>query len=293
MAADYLTLNNPPKLTKGTLLLALTGWMDGGDVSTGTVKHLMEKRELVEIARIDPDPFYIFNFPGPMEVAAVFRPQVAIRNGLVRRSPRFPENVFHADAAANLVFFLGAEPNLRWQTFADAIFRLCRESGLTRIVFMGSFGGTVPHTREPRMFGSVSHARLSELLAIHNLKPSDYTGPSSFSTLLLSQAPKHDIEMISFVAEIPGYLSGVNPLSIEAVTRRLGKFLNQPVDHDELRNASNAWEIQVSEVIEKDSDLAQTVKKLEEAYDNELIGKPTAVEDEEQGADQEADEDEE
>jgi len=279
MSDDCLTLMNPPALAGGTLLLALTGWMDGGDVSTGTVKHLMDNRKLDEIARIDADPFYIFNFPGPMEVAAVFRPEVRIRKGMVRRSPKFPENVFHADVAGKLVFFLGAEPNLKWQRFADAIFRLCTAAGLTRIVFMGSFGGTVPHTREPRMFGSVSHEHLLEILTLHNVKPSEYgPGPSSFSTLLLAQAPAHGIEMLSFVAEIPGYLNGENPLSIEAVTRRLGKFLNQPVNLASLREASNAWELQVSEAVEKDTDLAETVRKLEEAYDNELIGKPEVKE---------------
>ena len=123
------------------------------------------------------------------------------------------------------------------------------------------------------MFGSVSHPHLTEILKTHNLRPSDYTGPSSFSTLLLAQAPKQNIEMLSFVSEIPGYLNGENPLSIEAVTRRLGKFLNQPIDIDALREASNTWEQQVSEAVEKDSELAETVKKLEEAYDNELIGK--------------------
>jgi proteasome assembly chaperone (PAC2) family protein len=276
MASDALRLQDVPVLKGGTLLLALTGWMDGGDVSTGTVKHLMDNRELTEIARIDPDSFYIFNFPGPMEVAAVFRPEVTIRKGLVRRGPNFPENVFHADPGSNLVFFLGAEPNLRWQAFADAIFDLCEAAGLTRIVFMGSFGGTVPHTREPRLFGSVSHPHLAQVLESHAMKLSDYTGPSSFSTLLLSQAPGHNLEMLSFVAEIPGYLNGENPLSIETVSRRLGKFLNLPINLDLLRDASNTWELQVSEAVEKDSELAETVRKLEEAYDNELIGKPAA-----------------
>jgi proteasome assembly chaperone (PAC2) family protein len=271
-----LHLTNPhllPTLTNATLLLALTGWMDGGDVSTGTVKRLMENRSLAEIARIDPDSFYIFNFPGSMEIASVFRPEVKMKDGLIRRAPKMPKNIFHVDPAANLVFFLGAEPNLRWQTFADAIFVLCKTVNVTRIVFMGSFGGTVPHTREPRMFGSVSHAHLQETLTQNGLRPSDYTGPSSFSTLLVSQAPSHQIEMISFVAEIPGYLTGENPLSIEAVTRRLAKFLNQTVDVDSLRRDSDLWESKVSEAVEKDEDLAGTVKKLEEAYDNELIGK--------------------
>jgi proteasome assembly chaperone (PAC2) family protein len=90
--------------------------------------------------------------------------------------------------------------------------------------------------------------------------------------LLLSQAAQHDIDMLSLVAEIPGYLQGINPMSIEAVTRRLAKLLNQPVDLDALRQASTGWELQVSEAVEKDAELAQTVRKLEEQYDNELIG---------------------
>ena len=63
------------------MLLALTGWMDGGLVSTGTVKNLMDGRNLVEVARIEPAGFYIDNFPGNMEVTALFRPHVVINDG--------------------------------------------------------------------------------------------------------------------------------------------------------------------------------------------------------------------
>ena len=273
MTSELQLSENLPPLQNATLLLALAGWMDGGDVSTGTVKRMMENRTLVEVGKIDPDSFYIFNFPGSMEIAALFRPEVKLRKGLIRRAPKFPKNVFQVDAANNLVFFLGTEPNLRWKAFAEAIFTACKTLNVTRIVFIGSFGGTVPHTREPRMFGSVSHTHLTTILTDHALSPSDYTGPSSFSTLLLSEAPARQIEMINFVAEIPGYLSGENPLCIEAVTRRLAKYLNQPIDIDSLRQASDVWEAKVSEAVEKDEELAQTVKKLEDAYDNELIAK--------------------
>jgi proteasome assembly chaperone (PAC2) family protein len=77
--------------------------------------------------------------------------------------------------------------------------------------------------------------------------------------------------MFSLVAEIPGYLEGVNPLSIETVSRRLAKVLNIPVDLAAMREASNAWEVEVSEAVQKDEELAATVRKLEEEYDNELI----------------------
>src|SRR5688572_2598630 len=61
-----LKLHSEPKLNNATLLLALTGWMDGGDVPTGTVKTVMGKREVKRVATIDPEDFYIYNFPGSM-----------------------------------------------------------------------------------------------------------------------------------------------------------------------------------------------------------------------------------
>ena len=265
-----LKFHAEPKLENATLLLALTGWMDGGDVSTGTVKTIMGRREVTRVATIDPEDFYIYNFPGSMEIAALFRPEVKYERGVVT-SIEMPANVFWADPEQNLVFFVGKEPNLRWQTFGDCIFELVRKLGVTRILFMGSFGGSVPHTREPRLYGSVSDPKLRNLLKQYGLRPSDYEGPGSFASFLLHEAPKRDVEMISLVAEIPSYLQGTNPLSIEAIARRLAAILGQPIDLDVLREASNDWESRVTAAVEKDDELAETIRKLEEAYDNELI----------------------
>ena len=52
----------------------------------------------------------------------------------------------------------------------------------------------------------------------------------------------------------------------------MGRILGVPVNLAKLRDASNAWELKVTEAIEKNDDLAKTVRKLEERYDNELIG---------------------
>ncbi|MCW2890435.1 MAG: hypothetical protein JWO87_3590 [Phycisphaerales bacterium] len=289
MATEHVkTTAATPQLNDATLLLALAGWMDGGLVSTGTVRSIMEGRPVREVARIDPDPFYIYNFPGSMEIAALFRPNVKYEQGIITEL-QMPENVFHCDRAANLVFFLGQEPNLRWQAFADAIFSMAHDLGVKRIVFMGSFGGTVPHTREPRMFGSVSQDSLRPLLHENGVRLSDYEGPSGLSSLLLAQAKQHGIEMMSIVAEIPGYLQGLNPLSIEAVTRRISALLNVSVDLNPLRSASNEWEAEVTEAVAADEKLAATVRKLEDQYDNELIG-VTTPEDDEPGEEQEEEE---
>jgi proteasome assembly chaperone (PAC2) family protein len=271
MAHPALTiLNDPPRMTDATLLLALTGWMDGGDVSTGTVKRLMDDRDVVHVARLESSGFYIDNFPGSMEVTALFRPHVRYDRGLVEEF-EMASNDFYADPASNTAFFVGKEPNLNWPGFADALYDMIGLLGVRRIIFMGSFGGAVPHTREPRLYGSVSERRLLPLLKQHGLRPTEYEGPASFATYLLTRSPGHKIEMLSIAAEIPGYLQGENPLSIAAVTRRLGAILNLPVNLATLREASTQWELEVTEAVEKDEKLTETVRQLEEQYDNDLI----------------------
>jgi hypothetical protein len=273
--AESLMIHNTPPLADATMLLALTGWMDGGHVSTGTVRHLMQGRDLTAVAEIKSGGFYIDNFPGDMQTSALFRPEVKHEGGLVTFFD-LGTNEFTADPKSNLVFFLGKEPNINWSAFADCIFEVCHKLNVKRIIFIGSFGGVVPHTREPRLYASVSQRSMLPMLDEHALRPSDYEGPGSFASYLVYRSPKQGIEMISIAAEIPGYLQGTNPLSIEAVTRRLGRIVGVPVDLVKLREASTAWELQVSEAVEKDDDLAKTVRKLEEQYDNELIGAPVS-----------------
>jgi proteasome assembly chaperone (PAC2) family protein len=265
-----LKILDTPRLKQATLVLAFDGWMDGGDVSTGTVRRLVDLLEAKPIAEIDWEPFYILNFPGPMELTALFRPTVKIEDGQIS-SFALPTNVFYCHPPANLVLFLGKEPNLRWREFGEAIAALARRVDVRRVLFVGSFGGSVPHTREPRLYITCSDAALLEEMEQYGLRRTGYEGPGSFTSYLMTHAPSAGLQMVSLVAEIPGYLQGRNPMSIEAVTRRLAKMLRLPLDLGSLRTESTQWELQISEIIDQDKKLAKTVHKLEEAYDNELV----------------------
>src|SRR3954471_21786207 len=99
---DLLHFHHHPNLEGTTLVLAFTGWMDGGDVSTGTVRRLVDLLEAPAFAEIDPEPFYLYSFPGSMELTALFRPPIKIADGLVV-SQDMPANTFHVHAPANLV----------------------------------------------------------------------------------------------------------------------------------------------------------------------------------------------
>jgi hypothetical protein len=87
----------------------------------------------------------------------------------------------------------------------------------------------------------------------------------------MTRAPVSNFEMTSLVAEIPGYVQGRNPTCIEAVTRRLAKILQLPLDLQALRSESTAWELEISRVVEKNRKLKKTIRELEEAYDNNLL----------------------
>jgi proteasome assembly chaperone (PAC2) family protein len=269
-ATNALRIDHCPTLASATLVVAFDGWMDGGDVSTGTVRRLVGLLDAKPIAEIDAEPFYLYNVPGPMEVAALFRPRVKIEGGVVR-SLDLPTNVFYCHEQASLLLFLGKEPHMRWRTFGDCVLELTRRAGVRRVLFIGSFGGPVPHTREPRLHVTCSSEDLLPEMTRYGLRRSGYEGPGSFSTYLMTRAPAAGLEMTALTAEIPGYLQGRNPMSIEAVTRRLAKILRLPLDLGALRAESTEWELQVSHAVEKDEEMSATVRRLEEAYDNELL----------------------
>jgi len=263
-------LGDCPTMDNATLLLSFNGWMDGGNVSTGTVERLIDLLSARPIAEIDPEPFYILNFPGPMEVAALFRPFVESEDGVLKRIA-MPTSTFYCYEPARLLLFVGKEPNMHWRAFGDCVVRLAERAGVKRILFIGSFGGAVPHTREPRLFVTCSDAETLVEMEQYAVRRSDYQGPGSFTNYLMSLAPAAGLKMASLIAEIPGYLQGANPMCIEAVTRRLAKIFKLPLKLDSLRSASTEWELQISSVIENDKDLADKVHQLEYEYDNDLL----------------------
>jgi proteasome assembly chaperone (PAC2) family protein len=268
--SNILQTRECPQLQQATLVLAFSGWMDGGDVSTGTVNRLVHLLDAMPIAEIDPEPFYLYNVPGPMDIASLFRPHVEIEDGLIK-SLSMPENVFYVHPSANLVLFVGKEPNLRWRTFGNCVLEFANRLGVHRILFVGSFGGSVPHTREPRLFITCSHPGLLPEMEKFGLRRTGYAGPGSFTSYLMTQTRPAGLDMVSLVAEIPSYLQGANPLCIEAVTRRLAKILKLPLDLASLRAASTEWELGVSSAVEQNEDLAQLVRRLEDEYDNQLV----------------------
>ena len=270
MTSDKLGIYKRPKFSNPRLLLGFSGWMDGGEVSTGTVKCLIDKLGAEKFAEIEPTGFYIYSFPGSMEITALFRPHTQIKNGIIE-SYEIPENTFFYSEESNLILFLGKEPNLNWEEFSECIFSVCAEFGVEMIYFIGSVAGLVPHTREPRLLCSVSQTNLKETFQHYGVKFANYEGPASIVTYLMANCSKRDIKMVSLVAAIPAYVQGSNPKCIEAVTRRIAGMLELKMEFSDLTIISEEFEKKLGDVVQEQPELEINIHKLEEDYDNEIF----------------------
>jgi predicted ATP-grasp superfamily ATP-dependent carboligase len=259
-----------PTMTDARMVLGFTGWMDGGEVSTGTVERLRQKLGARPLAHIAARDFYILSFPGSMETSALFRPHCKIEGGRIAAFA-YPANAFHYSEAHRLVLFSGKEPNLLWEEYAACIFTVAAAMGVTRMYFIGSVAGLVPHTREPRLSCSASDAALAAEVQRYGARPSNYEGPASISTLLTALAPDRGLEMVNLVAEIPAYVQGRNHRCIEAVTRHLAGILNLQIDLDDLRRLADRLEEKLNEAIDQRPELAERIRGLEADYDSEIF----------------------
>lgn len=269
MNAPLCILDNPP-LKHTAMILSFSGWLDGGEVSTGTLEVFYEKLDARPLAKIDPADFYIYNVPGPMEISALFRPHVHLEKGLIK-AYQPPNNIFFYDLTHNLIMFRGKEPNLQWHRYCDCLFTLAEMFDVRHMYFIGSVAGLVPHSREPRITGSFSSESLREAMTQLNFKPVDYEGPAGIVNQIMWQASQKNINMVSLVAEIPAYVQGRNPKCIEAVARRLARLLNIDLNLDDLHALSESLEKKLDQLVEDRPELADHVRLLEENYDQELF----------------------
>ncbi|MHC4565912.1 MAG: PAC2 family protein [Planctomycetota bacterium] len=270
MLSDKLSISEKPNLRNPRLLIGLSGWMDGGEVSTGTVECLIDKVGAQEFAEIDPKGFYLCSFPGSMEITALFRPHTKITEGLIESFDK-PANTFFYSESSDLILFRGKEPNLNWEEFGECIFSLCADFGIKMIYFIGSVAGLVPHTREPRLLCSVSHPELKETFQHYGVKFANYEGPASIVTYLTASSKERDIKMVSLVATIPAYVQGSNPKCIEAVTRRLAGMLDLEVELGDLTAISDEFEKKLGDVVQEQPELESNIHKLEEDYDSDIF----------------------
>lgn len=257
MEADELVLYERPDLSRPWLIAGYKGWIDAGDVSSGSVTFLRDKFEARRFAEILSDGFYQFRDS---------RPAVVVEGGLIRQI-EFPRNEFfywkNKPFLPDLILFIGLEPHLRWKAFTDLFLKLASQFEVERLVTIGGLYDQVAHTIPRKVSVVASNKRLLEDLLVHGVDLIDYAGPGGHVSILHKSAEIKGIDSFMLWGRVPHYLQMRSPRDSLAILQLLSRLVPFEIDLDELRDDAVLAEEQIRRAVEQKPELGSYIKQLE------------------------------
>jgi len=146
---------------------------------------------------------------------------------------------------------------------------VCADVKASVLVTLGAFLADVPHTISSPVSATSADPVWS---AKPGMVAARYEGPTGIVGVLNDLAGTSGVPTVSMWAASPHYLSQTaNPKVALALMERLRDLLGLEIDTGEVELAARSWEREVNDAIEEDGNLADYVKRLEEAAENGLI----------------------
>jgi proteasome assembly chaperone (PAC2) family protein len=103
------------------------------------------------------------------------------------------------------VIFLGDEPNLNIERYAELFFDLAEKLGVKRVITVGGVFGPVPYDKERQISCVYSLPTLRTEMTEYALRFAEYEGGVSIGSYLADQAEKRGIEYLVWYAFVPAY----------------------------------------------------------------------------------------
>lgn len=247
----------PEDLRAPIMVAAFRGWNDAAAAASTALATLGEALGAHRIGVIDPDEFYDFQTTRPMIDTAVTGsdaitwPEVEIYCARVE------------GAEHDVVLVTGSEPSMRWRLFTRTLLSAARELGVHRIVLLGSLLADVVHTEPIQLTGLSPDPEVVEELG---LRSPTYSGPTGIVGVLQHSAADHGLQALSLWAPVPHYAAGItNTKASLALVDAFGSVTGIHVESEELREAAETFEEQVTQAVNSDPRLRTLVERLQEA----------------------------
>ncbi len=252
--AEIDTLRDP------LLLAAFHGFSDPQGAAAAAIDHFAEQWDARPLADIDPEPFYDFT---------VQRPRVRLEDDL--RVIDWPRSRFLVaspeGAGRDVVLLCGAEPHLRWRTFAEAVAALLEAVGCTESVTLGAQPAAVPHTRPLPVTLSASDPAFEQRFGL-TAPGSRYQGQTGIVGVLNLHLRARGWRNASLWALAPHYLTiGPNPAVSLALAALVDRGYGTATGRVGLEKQLSEFDEQVEEALTQSGEAADYVRQLEEQYD--------------------------
>lgn len=213
---ELVELYEKPMAEEIYMLAGWHQWADAGAISSGLPEYLIGQYDARKIGEIHPDNFYLFQLPGTHHF---LRPEIKLKDGY-RQSLSVSSNEFFyiGDARKGLVIFLGSEPHLNIDRYAQAFYDAAAQLGVKRIVAVGGVYGAMPYDMDRDVSCVYSLPRMKKELDDYAVKFSNYEGGATIGSYLLDLGEQVGMEFLTMYAFVPSYdFTEVDAMSVQGI----------------------------------------------------------------------------
>ena len=276
MESEYFIWHERPNLVKPYLILALDGWTNAGQVASAISWYLIGRLKATLFMEFKSDEFYVYQTSGTESK----RPLVNIENGMVQSLKIVTTNFCYSKDETgrhDIILVSGPEPDQRWIKYTQLLLDFAREYKVEKIVAIGGIFDSIPHTVPTRISGVINDTKLKDEVQRQGIDLINYKGPSSIYTLLMVEAAKVNLPMLSMFAHIPHYIQVLNFIACYNVMLKLSALLDMKIELEAARKDSEYLYTQVDQAIEQKPELKEYLKTLEVEYRKDRPRSPKPI----------------
>ncbi|MBX3000542.1 MAG: PAC2 family protein [Caldilineaceae bacterium] len=195
-----------PSARKVQMIAGWHQWADAGSISSGLPPYLIEQSGAQKIGEIEPSGFYLFQLPGTHHL---LRREVTLKEGFVQSMSEHTNEFFYSgDDEKGLLIFLGEEPHIDEENYAQAFFDVVEALNVSRIAIFGGVYGAMPYDRDREVSCSFSLERMRTELDEYAVRFSNYQGGTTIGTFMVDKAKQRGIECLTLHGFVPAYEFG-------------------------------------------------------------------------------------
>jgi proteasome assembly chaperone (PAC2) family protein len=201
--AESVQIFEKPSASEVYMLAGWHQWADAGSISSGLPEYLIDLTEAKKIGEISPEGFYLFQIPGTHHL---LRPAIKMEDGHIESlEVRRNEFFYWEHEDKGLVIFLGEEPHLNAEKYAEAFFTAVQALNVRRVISFGGVYGPVPYDLEREIGCLFSLPSLKNELKKYAVRFSNYEGGASIGSYMAYFAEQADVEFVAFYSFVPAY----------------------------------------------------------------------------------------
>ena len=249
------------------LVAAFDGWVDAGAAATRAASRLADGGALVATFNAD----LLFDYRAR-------RPTLDIVDGRLTKLT-WPELVLRHTRidGRDVLVLTGAEPDFRWQEFADSMLELVAQLEVAEWISLGAIPAAVPHTRAVPILGTASAPDLLK----GDVQPGPVgllRVPSAALSVLEMSLSRAGTPAVGYFAQVPHYVSGPYPAASLALLQALELHLGVVIPIGSIEDEARRMRSSLDAAAAADESTRAYVERLESMVDearlpsgNELI----------------------